>query len=83
MSDAWHATRLRWEGHSGVAKLHGHVVKLAAMPTLPGIGEKFVAIDYVPEIHLCRIMPLGEPWRDMNDAEIRAADQFLWDTAAV
>jgi len=83
VSDAWHATRLRFEGYSGIAKLHGHVVKLDSMPTLPGIEQRYVAIDYIPEVHLCRIMPLGHAWRDMSYTEIHAADQVLWDLAAV
>ena len=82
MSDAYYASRLRYEGHGGVAKLHGRRVVLTALPALHGVAP-YVAIDYVPEIGLHQIMPLGEPWRDMTPAEVAAADQFLWDTAAV
>lgn len=81
MSDVWHTTRLHFEGYAGVAKLHGHSVRLTAMPVLPGLPERYVAIDYIPEIGMVRIMPLGKAWRDMEPPEIKAADQALRDLA--
>lgn len=80
MSDAWHTTRLRFEGHQGVAKLHGKSVTLQRMPLLPGIAQVYSAIDYIPELHLQRIMPFAQPWRDMLPHEVAAADQFLRET---
>ena len=79
VSDAWHFTRLRFEGWAGVAKLHGVRVPLTRMPELPGLVVAYVAIDYIPEVGMRRIMPLGGPWRDMRDDEVAAADALLRD----
>lgn len=75
MSDLLYMTRLRWSGYSGIAKLHGRTVMLRLPPDL-GTGE-LVGVDYVPEIHLCEVQPLGHGRRDMTADEIRAADRVL------
>jgi len=81
VSDAYYATRLRFEGWSGCAKLHGRRVPLRTMPALPGVDLMFVAIDYIPEVAMKRIQPLGGPWRDMEDHEVAAADALLRELA--
>lgn len=75
MSHALYATRLYWSGMRGMAKLHGHQVKLTAPPDLPGL--QIEAIDYVPKIRLATVMPRRCGWRDMTPDEIRAADGLL------
>jgi hypothetical protein len=76
MSHALYNTRLYWAGsRGGIAKLHGRCVTLHAPPHIG--GAPVVAIDYVPEIHLCQIQPVGEAWRDMSDDEVGAADAVL------
>lgn len=75
MSDLLYATRLRFEGSRGVAKLHGRREVLTEAPQLPGL--RVVAIDYVPEVRMYRIQCHGEGWRDMEGHEIRAADKAL------
>lgn len=75
MSHALYATRLYWVGMRGIAKLHGRQVKLVAPPHLPGL--RVDALDYVPEIRLCSVMPYGHGWRDMTPDEVRAADVLL------
>ena len=79
MSDDLYQTRLRYGGWSGVAKLHGVRVPLTRCPSLPGIESVYVAIDYVPEVHMCRVQPLAGAWRDMWPEEIQAADAMLRD----
>ena len=76
MSHALYATRLYWAGtRGGVAKLHGRCVELHAPPHIG--GAPVVAIDYIPEVHLCQIQPLASAWRDMTDDEVRQADAVL------
>lgn len=76
MSHLLYSTRLYWAGtRGGVAKLHGRIVMLLEAPDLPGLDV--VAIDYVPEIGLRSVMPYGAGWRDMTEAEVLAADEFL------
>ena len=76
MSHALYATRLYWAGtRGGVAKLHGRCVELHAPPHIG--GAPVVAIDYVPEICLCQIQPVGGRLRDMTQDEICQADAAL------
>ena len=78
MSHALYSTRLYWAGMRGIAKLHGHEVRLVAPPLLPGFEAMILAgVDYVPEIHLAQVMPRGERWRDMTMHEIAASDRLL------
>lgn len=78
MSHALYTTRLYWAGtRGGIAKLHGHLVQLTEAPPVEIDGRRVTAIDYVPEIGLRRVMPYGCAWRDMTDAEARAADGAL------
>lgn len=72
--DLWQ-TRMRWYGYSGCAKLHGRRVPLVAPPLIPGITV--VCIDYVPEIGMRMVQPLGEPLRDMRDDEVLVVDALL------
>ena len=78
-SDFYYSSRLRYEGWSGAAKLHGVRIPLTRMLDLPGVDGVYVAVDYIPERGLRRIMPLGGPWRDMRDDEVAAADALLRD----
>ena len=75
MGDDLYASRLRWYGYHGCAKLHGRSVPLHEPPSL--LGEAVVAIDYVPEVGVRQIMRRGEGWRDMIQAEVTAADALL------
>ena len=75
MSDLLYQTRLRFSGGRGAAILHGRRIELHVAPS---VGEfRLVAIDYVPEVHICRVQALAEPWRDMTSDEIAAADALL------
>lgn len=81
MSHALYATRLFWSpGRRGVAKLHGHVVPLAAAPAIS--GHAVDGIDYTPEVSVYRIQPHHEGWRDMERSEIAEADRLLHRLAA-
>lgn len=76
MSDALYATRLRWCGGRGVAKLHGRSVVLVAPPVLCGVAVH--AIDYTPEIRCLEIQRAPcEPRDDMTAAEVIEADALL------
>lgn len=76
MSHALYATRLYWCGRrGGIAKLHGRAVELHAPPHIN--GAPVVAIDYVPEIGLQQIQPVGEGARDMVPGEVEQADRAL------
>lgn len=76
MSHALYATRLYWAGtRGGVAKLHGRSVTLHAPPHFS--GAPVVGVDYIPEIGMCEIQPVGEPCRDMTGAEVAQADATL------
>lgn len=78
MSDALYMTRLRWTGGRGVAKLHGHAVRLLEPPVLPGFeGLRVDGIDYTPEVQVAMVMPKFSGWREMTGDEVRAADEFL------
>lgn len=76
MSHALYATRLYWAGsRGGVAKLHGRTAALHAAPHFG--GQPVVGVDYIPDIALHQIQPVGERWRDMTDDEVREADGML------
>jgi hypothetical protein len=76
MSTNLYSTMLLWAGpRGGVAKLHGHQVKLTTAPAIAGL--RVVQIDYRPEIGERRIMPYAKAWRDMHDHEVREADALL------
>lgn len=76
MSHALYATRLYWAGpRGGIAKLHGRCVQLHAPPHIT--GRAVVGVDYIPEIGLRQIQPVGGPWRDMSDDEVADADAVL------
>jgi hypothetical protein len=76
MSTDLYQTALIWYGpRGGVAKLHGHQVKLTAAPPLEGVRVE--CIDYRPEIGERRIQLHAEGWRDMLPAEVAAADAAL------
>lgn len=71
----YYSTRLVWYGRDGVAKLHGLVVELTGPPQLSCLEVE--CIDYIPEIHLCRVQPARYAWRDMCADEVAAADALL------
>ena len=76
MSHALYATRLYWAGHrGGIAKLHGRCVELHAPPHFGGMPV--VGVDYVPEIGMRQIQPVGEQCRDMTTGEVQEADATL------
>ncbi len=76
MSTDLYSTVLVWAGtRGGVAKLHGRQVKLSAAPAIAGL--RIAQIDYRPEIGERRVMPCAEPWREMHDREVEAADALL------
>lgn len=76
MSDDLYATRLRWTGGRGIAKLRGHCVTLTEPPELGDMG-KVDSIDYAPEVRVYMVMPRFSGWRDMTAAEIAQCDQLL------
>ena len=76
MTDGYYFTRLRFSGRNGLAKMHGHEVRLTTGPDL-GAGPVW-SVDYRPEIAFGRIQPRSiDPMRDMTADETRAADALL------
>lgn len=76
MSHALYATRLYWAAsRGGVVKLHGRCVELRASPCFG--GAPVVGVDYIPEVGMRQIQPVGAGWRDMTDAEVAEADALL------
>jgi hypothetical protein len=75
MSLALYSTALLWRGHSGVAKLYGRQVALTQPPALAGLHIK--TIDYRPEIGERRLQTCDGQVREMELAEVAAADEFL------
>lgn len=76
MGHALYATRLYWAGtRGGIAKLHGRCVEIHAPPHIG--GAPVVGIDYIPEIAMHQVQPVGERWRDMTADEVREADSVL------
>lgn len=72
------ATRLRFEGSSGIAKRDWHTVHLTMLPQF--LHQRIVAVDYVPSV-VAMIMPYGQGWRDMSTSEILAAERLLKEIA--
>jgi len=75
VGDDLYATRLRWYGYSGCAKLHGYHVALTEPPAI--CGSIVVALDYIPEVGVRQIQRLGEPMSDMTADEVASADALL------
>lgn len=61
----------------GRAKLHGRELRLHDVPRLPGVALILSEIEYVPEVRVYRLREKFDGWRDMESAEIRAADALL------
>lgn len=59
----------------GLAKLHGRERKLEAPPQLVGLHVE--EIEYVPIVRVARLRERHNGWRDMERAEIVAADAYL------
>lgn len=76
MSAALYSTRLLYiEGRVGLAKLRGNGQRIDAAPRIN--GADVVEIDYTPEVGVHRIRERHQGWRDMERAEILAADAYL------
>jgi hypothetical protein len=76
VTDSLYSTRLRFNGRSGIAKLHGVAVALDTSPDL-GTGPVWM-VDYRPEVGLALVQPRSiDPVRDMSPHERRAADELL------
>jgi hypothetical protein len=75
MGDSLYASRLRWYGYTGCAKLHGRHTVLTSPPVI--CGQAVVAIDYIPEVGLRQIQRLGGAMGDMTPAEVAEADAVL------
>jgi hypothetical protein len=76
MTDSYYYTRLRFNGHHGIAKMHGMTVSLVAGPDL-GDGPVW-ACEYTPEIGVAQVQPRAvDPVRDMTRFEIACADSIL------
>lgn len=76
MSDNYYASRLRWHGRSGAAKLRGRSVQLVAPPDL---GDGAVnEIEYTPELGIRRVRRRAcDAPDDMRPDEVSAADRLL------
>lgn len=75
MSEALYTRLLRWGPRGGVAKLHGRAVVLQAPPDL---GMAIFEVDYVPAVHIGLVRERAcDPRRDMTQAELQAAEDFL------
>ena len=75
MSSALYSTRLWWHGRKGGAKLWGVEVMLDKPPSI--LGMQIDGLDYVPEIALAQVQPMGDRWRDMSKHEMSACDRIL------
>ena len=76
MTDELYYTRLRFSGRHGIAKMHGTTISLDTGPDL-GDGPVWMC-DYRPEIGFGQVRPRSiDPQRDMNQAEVHAADALL------
>lgn len=76
MSHEYYATRLWWSGSKGIAKLHGRVMWLEAVPVIPGVPG-LVGVDYTPEVGVARVITTFSGWRDMTREEVGHVDRFL------
>jgi hypothetical protein len=59
----------------GVAKACGRVVRIHSVPDL--CGCRVVAIEYMPEVHVARVQPFADGWRDMSPEECAAAEGLM------
>ena len=59
----------------GTAKWGGHCVHIHSVPDLCGI--RIVAVEYMPEVHVSRIQPYGECFRDMSAEEALAVEALM------
>jgi hypothetical protein len=75
VSDCLFATRLRWYGVRGVAKLHWQWAILTSKPKIDGL--EFDELDYTPEVGVRLIRDPKGKMRDMEPHEIAACDAFL------
>lgn len=76
MTDELYYTRLRFNGRSGIAKMHGMTVTLSAGPDL-GDGPVWF-VDYRPECGFALVQPRSiDTVREMFAREKRAADALL------
>lgn len=78
MSADLYATRLFWNGRSGIAKCDGVTVTLSACP----LGKTISEVDYAPDVRVAQIRESAQGWRDMTKAERDAADDQLTRCAA-
>jgi len=61
--------------HAGRAKLHGRERVLGSAPRLLDLAVE--EIEYVPEVGVRRLREKFGGWRDMERAEVIAADELL------
>jgi hypothetical protein len=62
--------------HRGIAKLHGHEIKLSEAPVICG---HTCECEYYPEVGCARIRQERSGWVDMEHDEIVDADRLLHD----
>ncbi len=76
MSAALYVTGLWfYVNHGGRAKLHGRERVLGSAPRLLNLAVE--EIEYVPEVGVRRLREKFGGWRDMERAEVFAADELL------
>lgn len=76
MSAALYVTGLWfYVNHGGRAKLHGRERVLGSAPRLLDLAVE--EIEYVPEVGVRRLREKFGGWRDMERAEVLAADELL------
>ena len=61
----------------GRAKLRGRELRLFDVPRFPEVPMILAEIEYVPEVRVARIREKFMGWREMERAEILAADALL------
>lgn len=76
MSNDTHDIRIRFEGDRGVVKAPGFLRRTISMPEIPGL-PRLHAIDYTPDVHVYRLQPWCDGWRDMSAAERNACRSWL------
>jgi hypothetical protein len=78
MSSALYDDILRWDEHyhCGLAKLHGHAVKIEVAPVLCG---QPCDVDYRPEVGVALIREPYGGWHDMTHAQMVEAERILHD----
>lgn len=76
MSSRLYTSGLWWYlNHGGRAKLHGRERVLGSAPRLLNLDVE--EIEYVPEVGVRRLREKFGGWRDMERAEVAAADEML------